>query len=274
MIAATVSGLGTGVVCLALACSSRGPWGTNYRRIRLPVVLGIAVAAGSTAGAAASWAVSGASVSAVRLSLAAAIVFLAGLVDDLVPHGPRGLRSHLRALGGGHVTTGILKLFVAVAASLVTIAVLPRRAFGVEAAGVAAMAGCANLWNGLDVAPGRATKAFLAVVGPVLLAGAPAGLAPAVPAALPAAFAAAIVALPFDLRERAMLGDGGSNLLGFVAGVGLYLVLPGWGVLVAAAAAVALNVVAEIVTLSRVIEAVPPLLWLDRVGRLRPGLGA
>jgi hypothetical protein len=65
-----------------------------------------------------------------------------------------------------------------------------------------------------------------------------------------------------------MLGDGGSNLLGFTAGLGLYLVLPPPGVWVAAGVAVALNVLAETVTLSRLIDAVAPLRWFDRVGRV------
>jgi len=64
-----------------------------------------------------------------------------------------------------------------------------------------------------------------------------------------------------------MLGDGGANLLGAAAGLGLYLVLPGWGVVVAAALAVALNVTAETITLSRTIDAVAPLRWVDRLGR-------
>ena len=65
-----------------------------------------------------------------------------------------------------------------------------------------------------------------------------------------------------------MLGDGGSNLLGFTAGLGLYLVLPGPWVWVAASVAVALNVLADTVTLSRLIDAVGPLRWFDRLGRV------
>ena len=73
--------------------------------------------------------------------------------------------------------------------------------------------------------------------------------------------------LPFDLRETAMLGDSGSNLLGFAAGIGLYVVLPDPWVAVAAGVAVVLNVVAETVSFSRVIERTPPLRWVDALGR-------
>ena len=57
-------------------------------------------------------------------------------------------------------------------------------------------------------------------------------------------------------------------ILGFTAGVGLYLSLPAWGIAVAALVAVGLNVLAETVSLSRLIEAAPPLRWFDRLGRM------
>jgi hypothetical protein len=65
-----------------------------------------------------------------------------------------------------------------------------------------------------------------------------------------------------------MLGDAGSNPLGFAAGLGLYLTLGEAWVAAAAGTAVALNVLAETVTLSRIVERAPPLRWLDRLGRV------
>jgi hypothetical protein len=120
----------------------------------------------------------------------------------------------------------------------------------------------ANAWNGLDVRPGRAIKfALLAMLGLVSvdLASLP---------TLPGVADASVLALWPDLRERAMLGDGGANLLGFTIGLGLYLVLADAWVVVAAAIAVVINAVAETATLSRVIDAVPPLRWFDALGRL------
>ena len=54
----------------------------------------------------------------------------------------------------------------------------------------------------------------------------------------------------------------------FTAGIGLYLSLPAWGIAVTALAEVGLNVLAETVSLSRLIEVAPPLRWVDRLGRL------
>lgn len=236
----------------------------NHRGRPVPVTLGLLLAAGGVIGTvivAAGRHISPGGWVAVGGSL---LVAGAGLVDDLTPGGPRGLRGHLRALGSFHVTTGVVKLVVVSAVSLVVVSALPSRPLPVLLAGAVAIAACANLWNGLDVVPGRALKVFLPAAGAIWLAGPALGLAPFFPGVV----VAAALALPFDLRERAMLGDGGANLLGFTVGLGAYLVLPGWAVEVLAVLAVALNVLADTVTLSRAIDAVPPLRWFDRLGRV------
>ena len=64
-----------------------------------------------------------------------------------------------------------------------------------------------------------------------------------------------------------MLGDAGANVLGFVVGLELVGGLPPVGLAVALAVVVGLHVLSETVTLTRVIRAVPPLRWLDDVGR-------
>jgi hypothetical protein len=194
------------------------------------------------------------------LLLAASIasIFLAGLHDDRSGGRARGLRGHLSALARGRVTSGIVKLVVAVAAA--TVMALALRARGAELwAGIPFIAGASNAFNLLDVAPGRAQKWGL--LGAVAL----------VPVAAPVAVAnlagALVVLLPADLRERAMLGDAGSNVIGFALGVALFdIMATGW-LWVALAVVVLLHVVAETVTLSRVIDAVPPLRWFDRIGR-------
>jgi UDP-GlcNAc:undecaprenyl-phosphate/decaprenyl-phosphate GlcNAc-1-phosphate transferase len=189
------------------------------------------------------------------------LVFAAGLVDDLVPGGPRGLRNHARELASGRVSTGIVKVIVLVAAAIVSIALQPGRSGWIRLLGVVLIAASANVWNGLDVRPGRAIK--FGLVAFVCLVGVDLALLPT----LPGVALGSAAALWFDLRERAMLGDGGANLLGFTIGLGLYLVLPAWGVALAAAVAVTINAVAETVTLTRVIGALPPLRWFDGLGR-------
>ena len=62
-----------------------------------------------------------------------------------------------------------------------------------------------------------------------------------------------------------MLGDAGANALGAVLGLALLQRAP---VRPALAALVAVTAVSEVVSYSRVIDAVPPLRWVDRAGGL------
>ncbi|MDP9295488.1 MAG: hypothetical protein M3O88_02180 [Actinomycetota bacterium] len=241
----------------------------NHRGRTVPRILGVLLLLTAIAGTLlAALADSSAGRPAWTVLGASAIVFAAGLVDDLVGEDPRGIRGHARALASARVTSGIVKVIVILGASVIVVGAFPDRSFAVAIAGAVGIAACANLWNGLDVAPGRALKAFLLTGVPVAVAGfTDAGgwsLAPAVPATV---FAGALLLAP-DLRERAMLGDAGANLLGFVTGVGLYVVLPAPGIVIAAIAAVALNALAETLSLSRLIEGTPPIRWFDGLGRI------
>ncbi|HET7235333.1 MAG TPA: hypothetical protein VFK59_02755 [Actinomycetota bacterium] len=237
----------------------------NHRGRSVPVTLGAAVAGAGALGAAVVVATREVPGGGVASTIGCGLVFAAGFVDDLSSGGPRGISNHLRELLRMHVTTGVVKLLVITASAIVVGGSLPGRG-SATVAGVVLMAAGANLWNGLDVRPGRALKAFLPVAAVVLLAGPPLELVPP----LPGVVVGAALVLPADLRERGVLGDGGSNLLGFVAGLGLYLVLPTWGVWLGAACAVTLNVLAETVTLSRMIAAVAAIRWYDGLGRTAP----
>jgi len=234
----------------------------NYRGASVPRGLGIALAGAATTSTVLYAVVRGLGGPGWGSLAGCLLVFGAGLVDDLAPAGPRGIRNHLRSLAAGGVTTGLLKVIVTTGAAVVVVALQPSREGYVRLSGIVLLAACANVWNGLDVRPGRAMKAFippaLAFLAWGVLAHAP---------AIAGLLAGAVLLMPVDLRERAMLGDGGANLLGFAAGLALFDVLPDAWMPVAAAASVALNALAETVSLSRVIEASPPLRFLDRLGR-------
>jgi UDP-GlcNAc:undecaprenyl-phosphate GlcNAc-1-phosphate transferase len=78
-----------------------------------------------------------------------------------------------------------------------------------------------------------------------------------------------LVGAVFTLRERAMLGDTGSNLVGALAGVSLLVVLDETGRWIALAVVAALTIYGEFRSISKAIEAIPPLRWLDSLGRVR-----
>ena len=241
-------------------------WKENRRGRRLPVTLGWALAVGLVG----LVVVIAGQIDRIGLRasqsgelLGVAVVFVAGVVDDGYGGSVRGLRGHLRALLNGHVTTGGLKLAAAVLAAAITVAWTPRDQLWANLLALIAIAGCTNIWNGLDVAPGRALKGFLVVALVLLVVDLKAFL-------LVCTGAAAAVLVP-DLRERGMLGDSGANLLGFLAGAEIVRRLPEVWVIPAVLVVIGLNVLAETLTFSRTIEAIPPLRWFDRLGRLPDG---
>jgi UDP-GlcNAc:undecaprenyl-phosphate/decaprenyl-phosphate GlcNAc-1-phosphate transferase len=191
-----------------------------------------------------------------------ALVALAGWYDDFRGGAGRGIRFHLNELARRRITSGVVKLMVIVGAAgsvSITLGSGPARIL----LGIPVIAGSANLWNLLDVRPGRALKFFL--VAALALVG---WYARYDDYLLAAAIGSAAALLTFDLRERAMLGDAGSNLLGFIIGLALFRLLPTWGLAVALILILVLHALGETVTLSRIIEATPPLRWFDRLGRL------
>jgi UDP-N-acetylmuramyl pentapeptide phosphotransferase/UDP-N-acetylglucosamine-1-phosphate transferase len=212
---------------------------------------------------------------AVAATLATAGGAAFGLLDDLTEDTTvrtKGLRGHLGALAHGRVTTGGLKVLGIGATSLVAALVAtPRsgpgaavttrgRAADVLASG-ALVAGTANLVNLLDLRAGRALKAAALCAGPVALAGGRgAGAAAAV-------VGAAAGALPRDLAERDMLGDGGANAVGALLGTAIVLDAPRPVRLAFLAVVVALTLASERVSFTQVIASRPVLRELDEWGR-------
>jgi UDP-GlcNAc:undecaprenyl-phosphate GlcNAc-1-phosphate transferase len=206
------------------------------------------------------------------IALYALGVLALGLIDDTLapaPSGaselaapPRGWRGHGAALLRGRISTGVLK-----AAGSLGLALLAASYMGLSdqrwllAAGVLVLA--TNVFNLLDLRPGRSAKAFV-LLGVGLTVGA-GELRPLWALGL---FAApALVAGAYDLRERAMLGDTGANLLGALAGLWLVMTLSGTGQLVALALLAAITLYGELRSISALVERTPGLRELDSWGR-------
>ena len=120
-----------------------------------------------------------------------------------------------------------------------------------------------NLFNLLDLRPGRATKAFV-----LLGAGLTLGAGDVRPLwSLGLFVGPALVAGLYDLRERAMLGDTGANLLGALAGWWLVLALSVTGQEIALALLLAITVFGEFRSISAFVEKTPGLRALDSLGR-------
>jgi UDP-GlcNAc:undecaprenyl-phosphate GlcNAc-1-phosphate transferase len=194
-------------------------------------------------------------------------VMALGLIDDSFggPAGsqpaPRGWRGHGASLIEGRLSTGVLKAGGSLGLALLAMGELGfSNSRWLLASAVLVLA--TNVFNLLDLRPGRSAKAFV-LLGVALTIGA-AELRPLWTLGL---FAApALVAGAYDLRERAMLGDTGANLLGALAGLWLVLTLSGTGQIVALAVLLIITVYGELRSISTLVEKTPGLRELDSWG--------
>ncbi len=241
------------------------PLVTNFKGRRVRTGYGLYVSA---------WALAPAAVAAlIGDGPAFAIIILAfavpGFLDDLFgAHGAGGFGGHLKALHKERrVTTGLVKAIVGGACSLVGVTLIdrssalfwPHLAWPHTVAGAAVVAMMANFINLLDLRPGRA--------GCVALLLWAASMAASQRGALyfltGPAFLCELALLPADSRGRWIMGDSGSNVLGALIGLVIVVGMPPWVRWAALAVLLAVHVFAERRSISRTIEAIPALRWLD-----------
>ncbi|HYH51532.1 MAG TPA: hypothetical protein VEG38_18455 [Acidimicrobiia bacterium] len=283
---AVLLGLATGFLAAQLIWRMSGPLFTavvlqrpNYRSHYLPtgagIVLALAVATveGGRALAAAAGVGDVAGPGVARTVMLAGLFGFAalGFVDDVLGgDAERGWRAHLRALAGGRLSAGGVKLFGGGMLALVLVSAAGSSSSGGGgalrvAADGALVALAANLGNAFDRAPGRTIKVSLVAWAALSIAaaGGAAGVA------LAPVMGAALGLLRGDLNERLMLGDAGANALGAALGIGAVLALGPGARLLLGAALLVLNVAADVVSFSKVIRNTPALDRLDQLGRIK-----
>jgi hypothetical protein len=241
----------------------------NYRGVTLPFPAGtvIVAAAALAAGPLALIQELGIADDVLRPELRTVAIYAfgvagLGLVDDALGGAPRGWRGHGAAALRGSISTGALK-----AAGALGLALYALSGLGYSdgeyllATGVLVL--FTNLFNLLDLRPGRSVKAF-ALIG----AGLTLGAWDVEPLWALGLFAGAVLVVGlYDLRERAMLGDTGSNLIGALAGLWVVLALGTTGQAIALAVALAITIYGEFRSISAFVERAPLLRQLDSFGR-------
>jgi len=274
-VAAVIGALvGFGVAALYARVLFRLPPAESLMRInvagrRVPAVLGKPLWVGGLLGTSASlvWTAAVDIESSAIARMSGGVLFVlaamhaAGAWDDYRgPEEARGFSGHLRAARSGKLTGGAVKLVAgAVAGTVAGILVADGWATVVTALTVAFAANFVNL---TDRAPGRAAKVGLVLAVPVIAFG-PSSWTVAAAGLL----GGLLACLPYDLSERAMLGDAGSNPLGAVLGLGIAASVSGIVSVAVIAALAGLNLAAERWSFSQIIDSTPWLRTLDRVGR-------
>lgn len=212
-----------------------------------------------------------------RVAVAAMGGSAAGFFDDMSDKelrnkSTKGLHGHLGALKEGRVSPGLIKMLALVLTGF--LASKPRRNvadWGVEAA---IISGTANLVNLMDLRPGRALKTAVLLTL--------AGLMPSRNEKKRSAYgvrcllnlSAIAAAFPLDLREVTMLGDTGANALGASLGATWVENRGRKTKLAVLAGIVALTVLSEKISFSKVIQRNSFLKFLDDWGRLKEGSAA
>lgn len=248
---------------------------TNHRGRNVPVGAGIVIFLTCSAvaaiwvlvDAAAGWSDLGGGGRAIAVMVAGGFGLL-GLFDDLAASGDdRGFRGHLEALMRGRLTTGAVKLLGGglLALVLATSTSGPVTFWRILLGGAVIALG-ANTANLFDRAPARCTKLAL-VCGVVVVATAGANADRVALPGLAMVLGAAAGLVAFDAREKLMLGDAGSNVLGAMLGWSV-VATSGWQAQLAVLVVlVVVNLASEKVSFSRVIDANPALRAIDRIGR-------
>jgi UDP-GlcNAc:undecaprenyl-phosphate/decaprenyl-phosphate GlcNAc-1-phosphate transferase len=189
------------------------------------------------------------------------VAFL-GLLDDVLDAGHRGWRGHGAAVLGGAVSTGALKAAGSLGLALFVLSGRYEND-GRYLLAVAVLVLATNLFNLLDLRPGRSVKAFL-----LLGVGVTLGAWTLEPLAAMGLFVGPVLVIGlYDLREQALLGDTGSNLIGALAGLWVVVALPPTGQAIALGIMAIATVYGEFRSISKLIERTPLLRHLDSLGR-------
>ena len=228
--------------------------GTAGAILAVPLALGAVFAMMSSTGGDAA---------ATTMLASGVVVAVLGYVDDVYgDREARGFGGHVGELLRGRVTTGLVKAVGGGVVGLGAAVALGRRGVWIFVAGVV-IALSANLANLLDVRPGRAIKVWSPVAVLLLFAVLP-GRSERV---LMSLLGAVGVFLIYEMREQVMLGDTGAGLLGVVAGVAAVAGTGRIALVAILGVLLALTATSEVLSFSRVIEAVRPLRWADELGR-------
>jgi UDP-GlcNAc:undecaprenyl-phosphate GlcNAc-1-phosphate transferase len=196
---------------------------------------------------------------------------LIGFIDDVVGNNDyKGFRGHLKALfKERRLTTGGFKAcFGAIIALVFSLAsanlIGSPMTFWTVLSSFLLVTLAANAINLFDLRPGRAGKMY--IFGFILILIFTKNFEVYTGLFIPV-LAIMLFYLPYDLKGRVMMGDAGSNLLGASLGVMMVWMFSDLGKIVALVVLVALQLAAEKISFSKLIDQQRVLRSLDELGR-------
>lgn len=186
----------------------------------------------------------------------------AGIMDDAI--GNRyvtGLKGHFLSMFKGRLTTGGFKAVLGGFIGIVVSAAVADNILGVVV-GTLVVALATNFMNLLDLRPGRAIKVYLIISILVLI------FAGDFNRQLYMLLLPGVVSyFIFDLKALSMMGDAGSNVLGVFIGVMIVISFSIQVQLVCLVGLIAIHVLTEKYSLTKLIEQNSVLNFIDKLGR-------
>lgn len=186
----------------------------------------------------------------------------AGIMDDAIGNRDvTGLKGHFLSMFKGRLTTGGFKAVLGGFIGIVVSAAVADNILGVVV-GTLVVALATNFMNLLDLRPGRAIKVYLIISILVLIFAGDFNrqlymfLLPGV-----------VSYFIFDLKALSMMGDAGSNVLGVFIGVMIVISFSIQVQLVCLVGLIAIHVLTEKYSLTKLIEQNSVLNFIDKLGR-------
>jgi hypothetical protein len=192
--------------------------------------------------------------------------FAFGFLDDISSEAGKGFKGHLRLLIEGKISSGILKLFGIGFASLFFYSFFSLSLLDLFLS-AALISLCANFFNLLDLRPGRCIKFFL-LFDVLLILLLFKYLQFEWWLCEVSLLAPSVFVLWYDLREKLMLGDSGSNMLGVWIGASIVIYTDFLWKLILFALLLLLNLLSEFTSFTYWIGKISPLRWFDSLGRM------
>ncbi|MDU0964483.1 MAG: glycosyl transferase [Peptostreptococcus anaerobius] len=186
----------------------------------------------------------------------------AGIMDDAIGNRDvTGLKGHFLSMFKGRLTTGGFKAVLGGFIGIVVSAAVADNILGVVV-GTLVVALATNFMNLLDLRPGRAIKVYLIISILVLI------FAGDFNRQLYMLLLPGVVSyFIFDIKALSMMGDAGSNVLGVFIGVMIVISFSIQVQLVCLVGLIAIHVLTEKYSLTKLIEQNSVLNFIDKLGR-------
>lgn len=188
---------------------------------------------------------------------------LVGFMDDLIGEKEvKGLKGHFISFIKGNPTTGGIKAGVGFLLSLFVALVLSKDILEIIL-NTFLIAMFTNLINLFDLRPGRSSKVFILFAVIMLLF----STASEYDKIIYSFFGILFIYLPLDLKAKVMMGDVGSNTMGFTLGIYCALTQNVIAKIVYLLLLLILHLLAEKISFTKIIENNKFLKFLDDLGR-------